>query len=119
MATLPPIVDHGALAGSGGYHRPCSANRGLQVVVDDPGLHDAGQVLRVDLDDRGHPRQIQDDAAVDRVRAAGQPGAGSPGHDRHPELGRDPHGRGHLGLGPRADADLGPADRGPFRLVQR
>jgi hypothetical protein len=29
VATLPPIVDDVALAGSGGYHRPCSATAAL------------------------------------------------------------------------------------------
>ena len=37
MATLPPIVDHGALAGSGGYHRPCSATAALTSLLTAPG----------------------------------------------------------------------------------
>src|SRR3954447_13036508 len=37
VATLPPIVDHGALAGSGGYHRPCSATAALRSSLTTPG----------------------------------------------------------------------------------
>jgi hypothetical protein len=37
VATLPPIVDHGALAGSGGYHRPCSAQAVRRWSLTTPG----------------------------------------------------------------------------------
>ena len=37
VATLPPIVDQGALAGSGGYHRPCSATAALRSLFTTPG----------------------------------------------------------------------------------
>src|SRR3954447_17985371 len=37
VATLPPIVDHGELAGSGGYHRPCSATAALRSSLTTPG----------------------------------------------------------------------------------
>src|SRR3954447_12249481 len=37
VATLPPIVDHGELAGSGGYHSPCSATAALRSSLTTPG----------------------------------------------------------------------------------
>src|SRR6202012_4602865 len=37
VATLPPIVDHGALAGSGGYHRPWAATTALRSLLTTPG----------------------------------------------------------------------------------
>ena len=37
MATFPPIDDHGALAGSGGYHRPCSATAAFRSLFTIPG----------------------------------------------------------------------------------
>ena len=43
VATLPPIVDHGALAGSGGYHRPCSATAALRSLLTTPGCTTASR----------------------------------------------------------------------------
>ena len=37
VATLPPMVDHGALAGSGGYHSPFSAQASRKVWLTTPG----------------------------------------------------------------------------------
>jgi hypothetical protein len=37
VATLPPIVDHGALAGSGGYHMPFSAAAARNTSFTTPG----------------------------------------------------------------------------------
>lgn len=37
VATFPPIVDHGELAGSGGYHRPCSAQAARRSSLTTPG----------------------------------------------------------------------------------
>ena len=37
VATLPPIVDHGALAGSGGYQRPRSAQAARRSSLTTPG----------------------------------------------------------------------------------
>ena len=37
MATFPPIDDQGALAGSGGYHRPCSATAAFRSLFTIPG----------------------------------------------------------------------------------
>ena len=61
----------------------------LEVVVDDARLDDADEVVGVDLDDLVHPRQVEDEAAVDGVRAAGQAGARAARHDRHAEVGAD------------------------------
>ena len=43
---------------------------GLDVVVDRAWLDHAHQVVRIDLQDPVHSRQIEDDAAADRVGAA-------------------------------------------------
>src|SRR5689334_11226827 len=37
VATLPPSVDHGELAGSGGYHNPCSATAARRSSLTTPG----------------------------------------------------------------------------------
>src|SRR3712207_8217988 len=37
VATLPPMVDQGELAGSGGYHRPCSAQAARRSSLTTPG----------------------------------------------------------------------------------
>ncbi|OLT09769.1 hypothetical protein BJF78_06050 [Pseudonocardia sp. CNS-139] len=43
MATLPPIVDHGALAGSGGYQSPCSAAAARRSLLTTPGCTTASR----------------------------------------------------------------------------
>ena len=97
VATLPPIVDHGELAGSGGYHSPYSATVRTQVVVDHPGLDDGEPLHRVDAQHLVHAVKGDHDAAIDRVGAAGQAG---------PRAARD---HGH------AVPDARPHDVGDFR----
>jgi hypothetical protein len=43
VATLPPMVDHGALAGSGGYHRPCRATAARSSSFTTPGCTTASR----------------------------------------------------------------------------
>jgi hypothetical protein len=71
------MVDQGALAGSGGYQRPCSATAALRSSLMTPGLDHRDHVVGVDLQDLVHPGEVQDQAAVDRVGAAGQAGPGA------------------------------------------
>ena len=117
MATLPPIVDHGALAGSGGDQQAVFGHGGLQVVVDHARLDHAEQVVPVDLDDPVHPGQVEDDAAVNRVGPAGQAGASPARHDRRAELGADPHDLLDFGLRAGPHAGGRPPGRHPFGLV--
>jgi len=90
---------------------------GLDVVVDRARLHHAHQVVRVDLEDLAHPGQVEDDAAADRVRAAGQAGARTARHDRGAEFGAGAHHVLYLGLGPRAHAGDCLPGRGPLGVV--
>ena len=117
VATLPPMVDQGELAGSGGYQRPCSATAALRSSLTTPGCTTAQQVVGVDLEDGVHPGQVEHQAAVDRVGAAGQAGAGAARDDRHAQLRADPHGVRDLALGAGAQGDGGSADRRPLGLV--
>jgi hypothetical protein len=89
----------------------------LQVVVDHARLDHAEQVVPVDLDDPVHPGQVEDDAAVDRVRPAGQAGASPARHDRRAELGADPHDLLDFGLRAGPHAGGRPPGRRPFGLV--
>ena len=94
MATLPPMVENSQLAGSGEYQSRASAAAAAEVRVDDAGLDGRGEVGVVDGEDRGHPLERDDEAAVDRVGAARQPGAGAARDDRHAVARR----RAHRGL---------------------
>ena len=94
-------------------------DRRLQVVVHHPGLHDTGEVLRVDLDDRRHPRKVEKQAPVDGVGTAGEARAGAARDDRRTQLGGDPNGGLHLALGAGAQREGGTADGGPRCLVGR
>src|SRR3954451_11460101 len=43
VATLPPMVDHGELAGSGGYHKPCAAAAAHRSSLTTPGCTTANR----------------------------------------------------------------------------
>jgi len=90
---------------------------GLDVVVDRARLDHGQEVVRVDLDDLVQLGQVEDDAAADRVGAAGQPGARAPRHDGSTQLGAGTHHMLDLGFRADADADRGPFGRSPLGVV--
>ena len=94
------------------------AHERLEIVVDDAGLDDADEVVGVDLDDLVHPREVEDEAAVDGVRAAGQAGTRAPRDDRHAEVGADADRLLDLRLGARSQRRQGRADRRPLGVVR-
>ena len=55
----------------------------VELVARDAGLHAAVHVGLAYLDDAGHARQVERDAAAHRRHVAFQRGAGAPGHHRH------------------------------------
>ncbi len=89
----------------------------LHVVVDRARLHDAEQVVPVDLDHLVHPGQVEHDAAIDRVGAAGQAGAGAARHDGRAQFGADPDDVLDLGFRAGPHAGGGPPGRRPLGLV--
>ena len=95
------------------------AHERLEIVVDDAGLDDADEVVGVDLDDLVHPRQVEDEAAVDGVRAAGQAGARAPRDDRHAEVGADADRLLDLRLGARSQRRQRPSRPAPTRRRPR
>ena len=64
--------------------------------VDDARLDDSAQVVDVDLEDSIHPGEGDDDAALDRNRAAGETAGARSRRDRHPSVGADLDDLGHL-----------------------
>ena len=62
-----------------------------QVEVEHAGLHPGHALVGVDLEHAVELRGHDDDGIVDRGRAAGEPGATPPGHERPVVLRRDPH----------------------------
>ena len=70
-------------------------------------LHDDDAVREVHLEDAVHPGHHDDQAADDRQRPAGDPGAGAPGHHRDPVPRRDPEHPGHLFGRPRQHGKVG------------
>ncbi len=88
-----------------------------QVVVDDAGLDHGDLVGRVDRLDGGHQLGGEDDAAVDGVGPARQPGPRSPGDERRAGGGAGRHHLGHLGGGPGPHHGDGLPERRPLRFV--
>ena len=80
-----------------------------QVDVDDPGLHAREAVERVDLEHVAHARRAEHHAALDRRRAAGEPGARAARDDRDARLVQQPHRAGGLVGAAREHDQLGPA----------
>ena len=92
---------------------------GLDIVVDRTRLDHAHEVVRIDLQDLVHPREVQDDTAAYRVGAAGQPGARAARHDGSAKLGAGADHVLYLGLGARAYSGDSLPGRGPLSLVVR
>jgi hypothetical protein len=95
------------------------SDSGLEVVVDDPRLHDAQQVVRLDRQHPTHPRQIEDHAPVDGVGPTGQAGARASRHDGDAELSADRDHVLNLCLGPGPHSHRWPPDDRPRRLIAR
>jgi hypothetical protein len=119
VATLPPIVDHGALAGSGGYHRPCSATAALTSLLTAPGCTTqtrlSGSISRTwFIRDRSRTTQ-----PLTALAPPDRPGARAARHDRGAEFGAGAHHVLHFGLGPGAHAGDGLPRPCPLGLVLR
>ncbi|CAB4915616.1 unannotated protein [freshwater metagenome] len=107
----------GRARGVRGVPEAVLGHRGAQVVVDDPGLDDGQPLQGVDLEHPVHPLERHDDAALERVRPAGQPGAGTAGDDRDAVAQARAHHVDDVGGAGGADHRGGPTVRGPRGLV--
>ena len=88
------------------------------VGVDDPRFEDGHLVDGIDLEDPVHPFEAQDQAPVDRGRAAAQRAARAARDDRDAVGGGDAHGGGDLLGGRREGRHLGLARHDPLGPVE-
>ena len=77
-------------------HKTQRRERGVELIEADAGLNDRDVVLGVDLDDRVHALEREDDAVGPRDARARQSRTGTARGDRNPELVTDAHHGGHL-----------------------
>ena len=96
---------------------PFGGDGGLEVVVDDARLDDDDLVVGVDLQDPVQAGDVEDQAAVGGVRAAGQSGAGAARDDRDVEVGAGGDCLGHLIARPGAEDRHCQSHVGPRGLV--
>src|ERR1700761_9646735 len=104
------MVDHGALAGSGGYHRPCSATAALTSLLTAPGWTTHSR-LSASISSTWFIR--------DRSRTTQPLTALAPPDSPDAESGAGTHDVLDLGLGAGAHADRGRLGRRPLGLVVR
>ena len=105
VEAMPPI--EASAPGSIGKNRPVIAQRGVELLARDPGLHAAVHVLGMDRQHAVHACEVDADAAMDRQRIALQRGAGAERDDRHGGGGAGRDGRRYLGGRLREGDDIG------------
>ena len=96
-ATLPADRADLLARGIGRVEEAVRRDRPGDVEVRDAGLDDDPLRGEVDLEDPVHPRERDDDSLRNGQRAAGQPGAGAAGDERHAFAGADADDALHLG----------------------
>ena len=84
------------LAREDGIDEPVGGGGPVELVEGHAGLHDRHVVLGVDLDDRVHPLEADEDAAVTGDAPAREAGAAAPYRHRHAQLDSQPHDGGDV-----------------------
>jgi hypothetical protein len=77
-------------------HTCCDDGSGAHFEIGHPGLHGDLMILEVDIENRSHPAQADDDAVGDWERTPGQPRAGAARDEWHMRLEARAHHLGHL-----------------------
>ncbi len=105
------------LAGVHGVDQPVFGGGAVELFQGDPGLHHGHVVVEVDLEDRVHLLEREEDPVPGGDGRPREPGAAAARGDRDVELVGDPeHGR-HFGRAPRPHDGQGNAGRGGKGLV--
>ena len=101
--------------GGGEMHRRVAGlfNRPFEMLRIDAGFTGDGECARIDFDDPVHAFHVEDDAAVDRQRAALGAGTAAPRGDRDSILVRDLHDPGDLSGRTGMNHEVGPLRLAP------